>query len=362
MNARARAILICALSVLASILSTLTAAAQPTYTVVDLGIAPEPVLPEPYNRLTSGLPVDFIVGNPSGQVIISRTVPPTQGASQKSFFWEPRLSAPLQIGHDQDTVIVAAISGNGFVAGTANGSPFVWSKSTGQVSLQSGFSATLYALAVNDSGTVVGINASQHPPRAVIWAPNRPPVFLNDLAIAGRGPWVGFEQARTISNSGVITGIGRFTTASGAVEPHYFALTPVPPSSGALDRSDWTASATEAAPGDPPAHAIDGDLNTRFSTGNAQHDSQGFRVTWPGDRTVGRIRMEVGPSTGDYPTVCGIWVTDTAGNVTFINCVVDGSGNVDVSFTPIPVQKIEVWQWGSSPAWWSIAEFNAYSQ
>jgi hypothetical protein len=48
-------------------------------------------------------------------------------------------------------------------------------------------------------------------------------------------------------------------------------------------------------------------------------------------------------------------------NVTFVNCAVDGSGNVDVSFTPIPVRKIEVWQWGSAPAWSSIAEFNACS-
>ena len=133
------------------------------------------------------------------------------------------------------------------------------------------------------------------------------------------------------------------------------------PGDGTLNRSDWTASATESAPGDPPAHAIDGDLNTRFSTGNAQHDSQGFQVSWPGDRIVGRIRFEVGPSTGDYPTTCGIWVTDTFGRVTFVNCAADGSGTVDVSFPPIRVQKIEVWQWGSAPAWWSIAEFNAYS-
>ena len=171
---------------------------------------------------------------------------------------------------------------------------------------------------------------------------------------------MGFEQARAISDDGVITGIGRFTTSSGVVEPHYFALIPGVSSDGALNRGDWIASATEQAPADPPAHAIDGDINTRFSTGHGQHDSQGFEVSWPGNRTVGRIRMDVGPSVGDFPTTCGIWVTDTSANVTFVNCVVDGSGNVDVSFTPIPVQKIEVWPWGGAPAWWSIAEFNAY--
>lgn len=130
---------------------------------------------------------------------------------------------------------------------------------------------------------------------------------------------------------------------------------------GPLNRSDWTVLATESAPGDPPSNAIDGNLNTRFSTGNAQHDSQGFIVSWTPDRTIGRIRMEVGPSTNDYPRTCGIWVKDSAGNVTFVNCVADASGNVDVSFTPLPVNKIEVWQWGTSSWWWSIAEFNVFS-
>lgn len=128
------------------------------------------------------------------------------------------------------------------------------------------------------------------------------------------------------------------------------------------DRSDWTVVATESAAGDPPSNAIDGNLNTRFSTGNAQHDSQGFMVSWPGDRIIGRIRMEVGPSTNDYPRTCGIWVVDVAGHVTFVTCAADSSGNVDVSFTPLAVQRIEVWQWGAAPWWWSIAEFSVFPQ
>src|SRR5262245_41850269 len=133
-------------------------------------------------------------------------------------------------------------------------------------------------------------------------------------------------------------------------------------SQAALDRSDWTASATGAAPADPPANALDGRLDTRFSTGHAQHDSQGIFVSWPGDRTIGRIRMEVGPSTGDYPRTCGIWAKDSVGTVTFVNCQADANGTVEVSFTPIPAQKIEVWQWGSTGWWWSIAEFNVFKQ
>jgi hypothetical protein len=129
---------------------------------------------------------------------------------------------------------------------------------------------------------------------------------------------------------------------------------------GALSRSDWSVFATENAPLDPPTNAFDGNLNTRFSTGRGQHDSQGFIVSWPGDRTIGRIRIQVGPSTNDYPRTCGIWVKDSAGHVTFVNCAADSSGDVDVSFTPVPASKIEVWQWGTSGSWWSIAEFNVF--
>jgi hypothetical protein len=30
------------------------------------------------------------------------------------------------------------------------------------------------------------------------------------------------------------------------------------------------------------------------------------------------------------------------------------------SFTALPAHKIEVWQWGTSGSWWSIAELNAF--
>ena len=361
MNPISRTLTIGALSLFASLLLPLTGVAQPAYSVVDLGKAPEPIVPEPYNA--SNHDVEFIAANPSSQTIINRFIPGNTGANLKAFFWEPGLDAPVLIGNTLHGVFAAAISSNGYVTGTDDGHPYYWSNRTNLVYLQAPPPVSLYfPLAVNASTIVVGVDTNIEPHRAILWNKDGQLLYLDDLDIAGGGPWVRFEHARTISDDGVITGVGRFTTTSGEVEPHYFALMPIAASDGALNRRDWIASATEQAPDDPPARAIDGDINTRFSTGHAQHDSQGFQVSWPGDRTVGRIRMEVGSSSGDYPTTCGIWVTDASAHVTFVNCAADGSGNVDVSFTPIPVQKIEVWQWGSAPAWWSIAEFNAYSQ
>jgi len=182
---------------------------------------------------------------------------------------------------------------------------------------------------------------------------------VTGLVSADGSNWVSVGSA-SFASGPAYAGLAVTSQNNNAINQAVFEQWGVTESQAALDRSDWTASATEWAPDDPPANALDGRLDTRFSTGHAQHDSQGFFVGWPGDRTIGRIRMDVGPSTGDYPRTCGIWVKDTRGAVTFVNCQADANGTVDVSFTPIPAQRIEVWQWGSTGWWWSIAEFNVY--
>jgi hypothetical protein len=130
---------------------------------------------------------------------------------------------------------------------------------------------------------------------------------------------------------------------------------------GVLDRSDWTVWASEYSYDEPASNAIDGDLTTRFTTGAPQHDSQGFRVSWPGERIVSRIRIDLGASPGDEPRACGMWLADLSGTSTFVTCVPDAAGTIDVSFPPVSAHQIEVWQWGTADNWWSIAEFNAYS-
>jgi hypothetical protein len=319
--------------------------------VKDLGRAVEPpVIP----------PAPLVVSNGAGQVGITETG--SSGGGFKAFFWEPGLPAALfAAARPGDTQHLYGISSNGILIGTNDGGfavPYRWSRTEGYVSL--GGVDFYYPLAVNASGIVVGTQFLGGY-RAVVWYKPLQITYVDDLTIEGGGPWQSFDQANGISDSGVITGIGHLLTSAGGIELHYFALMPTSGGgTGPLDRSDWTATATEFSADDPPSNAIDGNLNTRFSTGRGQHDSQGFAVSWPGDRTISRIRFEVGPSTGDYPRICGIWVTDTNGNVTQLPCQADGSGNVDVSFSALPVQKIEVWQWGSSGSWWSIAEFNAF--
>jgi hypothetical protein len=332
-------------------------AAQTDYTVFDLGPA-SPVtseLPWWYVRCSSPCE-DSMLMNGNGQVAIrkQRTTP---AAVDSVLYWEPGMAVPITVGRSDTEARLSAMSGNGWITGTSNGgvsAPFVWSKAAGYLALCC--PDYYYPLAINAKGVAVGYYDAS-PRRAVVWN-DRTPTLLDDLNIVGKERWT-FQDAQGISDDGKISGIGLLTTSTGVAESHYFVLTPTP-NSGALDRRDWIVWATENAPADPPGNALDGNINTRFSTGTAQHDSQGFFVQWAGDRTIGRIRMDPGPSTGDYPRTCGIWVKNAAGAVTFVNCQADASGVVDVSFPPMPAQNVEVWQWGNSAYWWSIAEFNVF--
>jgi hypothetical protein len=335
------------------------------YTVTDLGLAAPPTF-EPLiyacNLVEGGdkCPVVQMVTNGTGFVFHqrSRTAP----GRFVAYYWEPGMTQPaLAALREDEPSHVVAMSSNGFVVGVKDSGvrrTYRWSRSTGYLPLD--YSDLSYALSVNAAGLVVG-QQLYGAYRALMWNNSTAPIYLDDLNISGKSSWV-FQSAYSITDDGVIAGVGLVTTSGGATETHGFLLTPTAAGPGALDRRDWTVTATESSPSDPPKNAIDGNLSTRWSTGKAQHDSQGFIVSWPGDRTIGRLRMEVGPSTNDYPRTCGIWVKDTVGTVTFVNCVPDVNGNVDVSFAPIPASKIEVWQWGTSSWWWSIAEFNVFSK
>jgi hypothetical protein len=355
--------LVCFIVVVGLLLHPGQAAAAAAFRLVDLGPASEAGALAPYACTDDGRCADHTLINAFGQVVLSMdgTASGSFGARQ-AYFWESTLATRVPIGRIGDTVVAVSLSSNGWVVGTSDSgvrTPFLWSRATGMRRLSSGSAGgdeRYRPLGVNSLGAVVGTRDGL---RAVLWsAPGALVVDLNDLEIAGGGPWEVLEEARAISDQGWILGVGRLTGVAGR---HVFLLIPTLGSgAGAIDRSDWTASATEHAPADPPRNAIDGTLTTRFSTGTPQHDSQGFSVAWPGDRMIGRIRLELGASLTDYPRSCGIWITDTAGNVEFEACTADEAGNVEVAFAIRPVHLIEVWQWGVTGSWWSIAEVYAY--
>jgi hypothetical protein len=130
---------------------------------------------------------------------------------------------------------------------------------------------------------------------------------------------------------------------------------------GLLNRAGWLASASSSNAPDPPSNAIDGNINSRWSTGANQTPGQWFQVDSGATNILSAIVLDCGGSTGDYPR--GYQVYLSKDGVNWGTPVASGNGVIvtTVSFTAHAARYIRITQTGSASAnWWSIAEFNAY--
>jgi hypothetical protein len=121
------------------------------------------------------------------------------------------------------------------------------------------------------------------------------------------------------------------------------------------------ASASSSNAPDPPANAIDGNINSRWSTGANQVAGQWFQVDIGSTSILSAIVLDCGASTGDFPR--SYQVSLSKDGVNWGNPVATGSGAIvtAVSFAARAARYIRITQTGSASAnWWSIAEFNAY--
>jgi hypothetical protein len=120
-----------------------------------------------------------------------------------------------------------------------------------------------------------------------------------------------------------------------------------------------TASVANA--GESPANAVDGNPNTRFTTGVPQTQGQWFSLDMVQKRLISQVTIDPGPSTQDFTRQYQVFVSDDA--VTWTGPVASGTGAAGVLSIPFPTQNarfVGVVQTGSGPNWWSIAEFNVY--
>ncbi len=130
---------------------------------------------------------------------------------------------------------------------------------------------------------------------------------------------------------------------------------------GLLNRAGWVASASSSNVPDQPANAIDGNINSRWSTGANQTPGQWFQVDMGATNILSAIVLDCGGSTGDYPR--GYQVYLSKDGVNWGTPVASGSGAVvtSISFAAHAARYIRITQTGSASGnWWSIAEFNAY--
>ncbi len=134
----------------------------------------------------------------------------------------------------------------------------------------------------------------------------------------------------------------------------------------ALNRSGWTASASSTptnscCTGDVPAHALDGNIATRWSTGVAQASGQWFQIDMGVVQSFNGIALDAASSGGDYPRGYQVFVSNDGSN--WGSAVASGSGSaqlVTITFSLQSARYIKIAQTGSAGNWWSIHELNVY--
>ena len=130
-----------------------------------------------------------------------------------------------------------------------------------------------------------------------------------------------------------------------------------------LSRAGWTptASNTSPWPNDALSHMLDGDLTTRYSSGASLAPGMFVQVDMGQAQTFNKVVVDSGSSTSDYAPSVDVEVSSDGSNWTKVASVSSGQPVEVASFTAVTARYVKVVNTGSSGSWWSIAEFNVYT-
>jgi F5/8 type C domain/IPT/TIG domain len=131
-----------------------------------------------------------------------------------------------------------------------------------------------------------------------------------------------------------------------------------------LARTGWTATASDVSPWptDVLANMLDGDTDSRYSSGTGQYNGMWIQVDMGQTQTFNKVVLDSGSSSGDYARSADVYVSSNGTSWTKVSSVVaDGQQIQLASFPTQTARYIKVINTGSSGNWWSIAEFNAYN-
>ncbi len=130
-----------------------------------------------------------------------------------------------------------------------------------------------------------------------------------------------------------------------------------------LSETGWSASTNTAAAGaDAVPNAIDGNLNTRFSSDAVQSSGMWFQVNLGSSQTFNQIEMNSGSWPGDFAVGYNVEVSTNGSSFTSVATGTGTASPETVTFTAQTAQYIRVvLTAASSGPWWSIAEFTAYT-
>jgi len=133
-----------------------------------------------------------------------------------------------------------------------------------------------------------------------------------------------------------------------------------------LPATGQVATAVPAAPQDPccsgdvAANAVDDDATTRWSTGAAQAPGQYLQLDLGRTGRVGRLVLDTGAGTGDYPR--GYAVSVSSDGVRWSSPIA-GVGNGQLTTVALPnrsLRYVRVTLTAAASSWWSVADVRAY--
>ena len=103
--------------------------------------------------------------------------------------------------------------------------------------------------------------------------------------------------------------------------------------------------------------AIDGNMETRWSTNASQTAGQWFMVDLVWEKKIGKVILDASPSAGDYPRGYEVYISNYPEQWGEPVAVGEGTGPVtEITFPPKAGRYVRIVQTGSHGLWWSIHE------
>ena len=130
----------------------------------------------------------------------------------------------------------------------------------------------------------------------------------------------------------------------------------------AFDRTGWVASTNApSSSADAPANALDGDLTTRFSSGEDQAPGVYFEVDLGSAHTFDALKMSVPNSPTDYARGYDVEVSTDASSWTTVAACTGSATPQTVGFSAQTARYVKVVLTATTTGiWWSIDELNLY--